>query len=86
MLERMHGSSFDWLSWSAGCIHDFGIPCRTESILANADILRKYAVGWCPGEQVVCRPKVDEIAVMFVVEDRGFWFHMRKHEFEGVFK
>lgn len=81
----MHGTSFDWITWTGCTIHDFDIPCRYESIIANSHILKKYAIGWCPGEEIICRPKVNEIAVMFLVKDREFWFHLRKNEFNEIF-
>jgi hypothetical protein len=84
-IYRMHGTSFDWLTWTGGSIVDLGIPCRKEIIINKREILRKYVIGWCPGGETLCRSKPNEIAVYCLKNGREFWFHMRKDEFEIVF-
>jgi len=66
----------------------FGIPCRTLSLTSESSkkTLQQYAVGWCPGEVLSCRPKTDHVAVMFFKDDIYFWFHLRNEEFEIIFK
>jgi len=87
MLERMNSSYFDWLTWRNGSPLDmFGIRCSTGELILNTDTLRKYAVGWCPGESLVCRPKLDHVAVVFIKDDVPFWFHLRRDEFDLIFK
>jgi hypothetical protein len=53
--------------------------------MENKHIIRQYAVGWCCGEELLCRPKCGEIAIMFLKDDVFFWFHLRKNEFEEIF-
>ena len=50
-----------------------------------AAILQKYAVGYVRGDKPICRPKLDEVAVMFLIDDVFGWTHLRKVEFERVF-
>jgi hypothetical protein len=64
---------------------DFHIPCRRPSLIALGAQLRKYAVGYCDGASVSCRPKTGNKAVMFYKDGRHFWFHMTNYEFEEVF-
>lgn len=86
MLERLNSSLFDWLSWRNGTILELlNIEQRECSIISNAPRLRKYAVGWCPAEQLPCRPKLNRVAVMFVIGDRHFWTHFTYKEFDAVF-
>ena len=86
MLAKMDSSLFDWLLWRSGTPLDvFGIACRTADLVAKRELIRKYAIGWCPAERPVCRPKMNNMAVMFDVNGRVFWFHLRKHEFDVIF-
>lgn len=87
IIPQLDSSLFDWLTWRNGTIHDLGIQaCRYELIISEngKEQLRKYAVGFCYGENLPCRPK-QEMAVMFFKNDLYFWFHLRKNEFEKVF-
>jgi hypothetical protein len=85
-IERMDSSLFDWLTWSSGSILEiFNVQHRTPCILASKHLLQKYAVGWCPSEQVPCRPKIGYICVMFLTDDRMWWTHITKEEFNKVF-
>lgn len=88
MLPKLHPDTFDWLSWTGGSIASFGIPCRFAAIThpISMAILRRYAVGYLEGERLVCRPKPNEVAVYFEKDEREFWFHLRKNEFDIVFK
>ncbi|MDD5589051.1 MAG: hypothetical protein PHP92_03305 [Candidatus Nanoarchaeia archaeon] len=85
MLEKMHGTSFDWLSWTGCGLLELEINNRKEIIINNIPIIKKYAIGYCPAEQLICRPKINEIAVMFLKEDKYFWTHFTKKEFLIVF-
>jgi len=86
-IQRLQGIYFDWSTWRAGSILDLGIPkMRYFYIIKYKSILRKYAIGWCKGESVICRQKVDRIAVMFRKDDLIFWNHLTIKEFEEVFE
>lgn len=86
-LNRLDSSLFDWLTWRNGCILDvFDIPHRTDCLLVNKERIRSYAIGWCPAEQVPCRPKTGYIAVMFQVKDRIFWTHLTRKEVYLIWK
>lgn len=78
---------FDWTTWRAGSpLTVFGIACRSADLLAQRDLLRRYAVGWCLSERLACRPKRKHIAVLFHKDGVDFWFHMRLAEAIEVFK
>jgi len=86
VFERMDSSYFDWLTWSAGSIGEMlHIQHREACVVAAQNILRKYAIGWCPAEQLPCRPKAGYVAVMFLFNDNTFWTHITNKEFEIVF-
>jgi len=85
-MERIDSSLFDWQSWRNGSpIEIFGIQCRSDCLVTNADLLRKYAIGYCDGESLPCRPKTNTIAVMFEKNNQRFWFHLFRLEAERIF-
>ena len=87
-LPELDPTQFDWLSWRGGGFSEFmGFPARLATITSEPgrSEIRKRAVGWCRGESLACRPKVDEMAVMFFKDGEHRWFHMRKCEFVEVF-
>lgn len=86
MLEKMHGTSFDWLSWRGEGVIRLGVIQREEIIISNAKIIKKYAIGYCLGEEVICRPKTNTIAVMFLKDNELFWTHLTKKEFNIIFQ
>ncbi len=87
-LRKLDYSLFTWLNWKAGSIHDLGVQCRYYDITSERgkEILKKHAVGYCRGENLPCRPKENEIALMCFKDGEHFWFHIRKKEFDEVFK
>uniref|UniRef100_A0A6M3LX03 Uncharacterized protein n=1 Tax=viral metagenome TaxID=1070528 RepID=A0A6M3LX03_9ZZZZ len=87
-MERLHPDSFSWSRWRRGTLiwEHLKIPCRHYFIVREAKILRKYVVGWLEGDRLVCRPKKDKIAVMFLINNTFCWTHLRKEEFYAVFK
>ena len=87
MLPKIDSSYFTWLEWRAYSIQELGVFCRYADITSarGKAILRKYAVGLCRGENLICRPKVEQMALMCFKDGEHFWFHLRKKEFEEVF-
>jgi MoaA/NifB/PqqE/SkfB family radical SAM enzyme len=85
-LPWMNPGNFDWLSWRGGSVKDFGCSARWIDMTENKKKLKTFAVGWCLSEEVICRPKENQVAVMFQKGEDKFWFHMWKNEFYEVFK
>jgi MoaA/NifB/PqqE/SkfB family radical SAM enzyme len=87
-IPKMDSTEFTFNKWRAGSIKDFNIPCRWSEIISGKgkNVLKEYAVGWCYGENLMCRPKENEIATMFYKDGVYFWFHLRANEFYEVFK
>lgn len=87
-IPKLSADMFDWIAWLNGAdIHlKLGIHIREASIDDYAEILRKHAIGYIRGDKPICRPKPDEIAVMFLIDGYFGWTHFRKSEFERVFK
>lgn len=86
MLEKMHGTSFDWLLWRGEGVIRLGVVQREAIILANADIIKKYAIGYCDGEELICRPKKNCMGIMFLKDNDYFWTHLTNKEFNIIFK
>jgi len=86
-LPKLDSTLFTSSEWASGQIADLGIECRYDCIIhpLNKQILQKYAIGWCYGENLMCRPKENQVAVMFKRDDKTFWFHLRNSEFFEVF-
>ena len=86
MIDELPVDSFDWIRWRNFSIFDvFGIQCRTYSLLQNKQTIKGHSVGYIEGEKLLCRPKKDTIAVMFLVDDEFEWCHVTKKEFEAIF-
>ena len=86
-MERLDPLLFSWGRWRRGCPLDvLGLECRSDALLSRRGraILRGKALGWCPGDQLVCRPKPGTVAVMFWIGDGHWWFHMMLDEFRAV--
>ena len=86
-LEKIDSTNFTFDKWRAGSIRDFNIPCRFETLTSKVSkrILREYVIGWAWGENLMCRPKENEIATMFYKDGEYFWFHLRANEFYEIF-
>jgi len=87
IIPKLPIDSFCWQRYRLGrkVWRELGVACRYWDMIDQADVLRKYAVGYRPGLELGCRPKENEIAVMFIVDDEFCWTHLRKKEFEDVF-
>jgi len=85
-MEHLHEQSFTWQAWSGGNLMDMlNIPNREPFIVDNTDIIQKYAIGWCKGDNIVCRPKTETIAVMFITNNVEWWTHFTIKEFISCF-
>jgi len=78
---------FTWSRWRSGSLAEFNIPTKFEFITSvfGKRVLREHAVGWCKADNLLCRPKPNEIAVMFFNEGHHFWTHLRIKEFKEIF-
>lgn len=77
---------FTWDKWRACDIWTaFNMRARKYDIIAHKDILRKYAIGYCFSDGILIKPKINEVAVMFLINGKMGWSHLRKDEFEEVF-
>jgi len=85
-LNRLPVDSFSWSRWRMCDIFlRFSFACRTFDIVRMRHVIRKYAVGYIDGSELVCRRKDDCIGVMFLIEDVFSWCHLRRDEFEVIF-
>ena len=86
-IEHYNEQSFDWLTWRNGSIIEmFKIHHRESLITANAETLRKHAIGYCDADNIPCRPKKGYVAVMFNTgEINNWWTHLAIKEFISCF-
>ena len=86
-IPKLPLDNFDWLSWRIGkdIWTKLRIHPRWFAIVDNKELFRKYAVGYIQGYRLFCRPELNEIAVMFLIDDKFGWTHLRAKEFEELF-
>jgi hypothetical protein len=66
MLSKINPCNFTWQLWRGGTLYDLGVKrYRKEFIIEKTASLRKYAIRYCKGVSLICRPKRDYYAVMF---------------------
>lgn len=82
-MERLDGSCFDWLGWRRGCIKDL-LGLSHPVLRNNIPTLNKYALGFCLGDELVCRPKAGWVGVLFRIEEVEFWTHLTGAEFDAL--
>ena len=75
--------SFTWSRWRN---FDFKICWRTEYILFNREDIKEKAIGFIEASRLFCRPKENNMAVMFLSNDEFSWCHLTTEEFNCLFK
>ena len=65
-----------------GGLTNLGLANRFEIFKSNINIIKKYTIGYCEGGEIMCRPKPNEVAVMFLKDGNYFWTHITKKEFD----
>lgn len=87
-LEQINSVQFTHDLWRAGSIKDLGVDSRYPAIVSQQgkDLIKAHAVGWCFGDKLPVRPKLDHVAVMCYKNGEHFWFHIRTSEFLEVFE
>jgi len=87
MLPILPSDSFDWIRWrECDVLELFGCFCRSSDLYNKKLLIRKYAIGYISAEKLICRPKINHKAVMFLNDDKFSWCHLTNIEFENIFK
>ena len=84
-LRRIPAIQFTFELWSAASLTEFGVKLREYSVGQHAPFLREHAIGFTEGHRLSVRPKRDCMAVMFHINNKSFWTHLTKKEFNYVF-
>lgn len=87
-IKKLDSSLFDWQKWRQCDFADLAIVCRFYNITSEITIntLRKYTYGYCDGENLLCRPKLHNKAIMLHKNGVDFWFHVKNDEFDIIFE
>ncbi len=86
MIERLYPERFTHDLWAAGSLATFGLETRYSCIAQNRGLIRRHAIGYCPGPELHVRPKPDCMAVMFWTDKAdSFWTHLTDSEFAICF-
>ena len=87
MLIKINPSEFTPFLWRGCSPHEiFGIQWRTSHIYKHKISIKSKVIGYCDAEQLVCRPKKNHKAVMFLHKGEVSWCHLRNKEFKFVEK
>lgn len=81
-MQKIDPSLFDWQIYRRGTLLDLECFNRYWSIKENLKKIKKHVVGYCRGENLLCRPKKNQIAVMFFINGYHFWTHFPINEFQ----
>jgi hypothetical protein len=84
-LERLPAIQFTFELWSAASLTEFGVKLREYLVSQHVSFLREHAIGYTEGHRLSVRPKVDCMAVMFNINNKCFWTHLTRKEFNYVF-
>lgn len=85
-MQRLSSDKFTYSLWGAGSLATYGMKTRYNSIVENRTLIRRDAVGYCPGELVDFRPKLGTMAVLFEPDNLDpFWTHLTREEFAACF-
>lgn len=72
-VYETHVTDFgDYLDLSYHCFST--VPEEQDTELLTA--LRKYAIGYCPGEKLAFKPKAGIVGIMCEKDGERFWFHI----------
>jgi MoaA/NifB/PqqE/SkfB family radical SAM enzyme len=85
-IQRLTPDSFTFERWSAGSVHDFGVEhFRYENMKMYREVLLDGLEGYCFGEELRCKPKENEVGLLYRKDDDFMWFHIRNNEFVELF-
>uniref|UniRef100_A0A6M3LCE3 Uncharacterized protein n=1 Tax=viral metagenome TaxID=1070528 RepID=A0A6M3LCE3_9ZZZZ len=76
--NKIYLDSFTWSRWRKGII--IWETIKKEGM----NNIKNKIVGHMESNKLFCRPKYNEIAVMFLINDDLCWTHFRKEEFYGI--
>lgn len=83
-IQKLPTDMFTWSRWRNGSenIKSLVGPWRFENLTSPFSALKLLGVaeGWTFGRELSCRPKDEEIALMFRVGDDYGWLHLRSNE------
>lgn len=86
LVQKLDSTMFTYDIWEAGSVHDFGIEhFRFDNLYENKNKLSEGLLGYCFGENLPCRPKENHVALMYGINDKRFWFHIRNNEFYEIY-
>lgn len=88
-LQKMPIDSFTFSRWRYGAsdiksiVGEWRFYNLTSPTTANK--IRGLAVGWIPGNQLSCRPKEEDVAVLFNIKEDLGWIHMMANELWEIY-
>jgi len=85
-LCELPADNFDWSRWRACNIFEkIKGGWYFLNIVSDKQIIRQYAIGYIESSKVLCRPKANCKAVMFLIDNEFSWCHVTDEEFKEIF-
>lgn len=86
-MESINPVYFDWSTWRRFDSSILNIPHNYYTLTSNDGkrMIKKYAIGYCEAEKLICRPKLDHMAIMFEKDGENCWTHITDKEFSVIF-
>ncbi|MFA5377883.1 MAG: radical SAM protein [Dehalococcoidia bacterium] len=87
-LDKLPADSFSLSRWRNGTenIKSLVGSWRYSNIVSGAKKIREIAAGWIYADELVCRPKSENIALMFKIQDELGWIHLRSNELWEIYR
>jgi len=81
IIEKLPSYKFNKDKWE----NDYMVMFDAGSTTQTRAAIRKYATGYCFGDEVPHRPHLNTVAVMFEKYGKEMWFHFPFDDFEIIF-
>jgi len=87
-IEKMPIDYFSFSRWRNGSenIKSLVGSWRFSSIVSSAKKIREIAVGWIDAKELSCRPKNENVALMFRIDDELGWIHLKANELWEIYR
>ena len=86
-MKKISPDYFDWITWRNGSPLDlFEYQLRSYNLKSIKSEFIRCVIGYCDGEELICRPKTKHKAVLFFKDNEYYWFHFTNEEFRFLTK
>jgi len=84
-LPQLGPLKFRYELWGSEGYYSFDYLLNSSAKEHYWAMMREHAIGWCYGESLPFRPRVDMVALMCEVDGEEQWFHLDPDDFLDIF-